>query len=102
MDGILRVERVVVLLDVWLDADLFPFPKMKVKVLERSSNDYLAITNVYRLDTKSREPEYVSGLAETVENAIDDLLVRFVSDVRENSERPLTEQDFEWSASEDF
>lgn len=103
MQGVSRIDRVAAHFEVWLDAALFPFPKMKVKVLERSGGDFLAVTNVHRRNASSRHPEYVSGLGDNVESALQDLLERFVSDVRENSpHNALGEEDFEWSAPEDF
>lgn len=36
-DGIVRIDSVVAELEVWLDAELFPVPKMRVKVLQRSN-----------------------------------------------------------------
>jgi len=102
MDGVIRIEKVVAILEVWLDAT-FPFAKMKVKVLDRSKGDFLAVANLTFRNPTSGEPEYTSGLGNSIEEAVDDLLVRFVSDVR--SYKPgneLTEADFEWSAPEDF
>lgn len=103
MDGIVRIDKVAALLDVWLDPNLFPFPKLRVKVLERSSNDFLAVTNVLPRDPKTGELGYVSGLGGSIDESVDDLLCRFVADVRKYSEtRTMTAADFEWSAAEDF
>jgi hypothetical protein len=102
MDGVIRIDRVVEHLEVWVDQS-FPFAKFKVKVLESSSGDFLAIANVNVRNASSRVPEHVSGLGSTVEEAVDDLLVRFVSEARVHSPvGGLTEADFEWSAPEDF
>ncbi|WP_013628030.1 hypothetical protein [Rubinisphaera brasiliensis] len=101
MDGITRIESVIYY-DVWLDATLFPFPKMKVKVNERSS-DFLAVTNLHRRNGIARVTEYTSGIGESAEAALRDLLERFVADGRKH--RPTagyTEEDFEWSDYEDF
>ena len=87
---------------MWLDAT-FPFAKMKVKVLERSPGNFLAVPNLARRNAISGETEYTSGLGGNVEEAVSDLLVRFVSEVREHSPSSgLNEGDFEWSAPEDF
>lgn len=102
MDGIRRVDRVLSELDVWLD-DSFPFAKMKVKVIQRAVDDMLAVANVGIRNLASREREYISGLGATADEAVNDLLVRFVSLVRANTPpEGLTEKDFEWSAPEDF
>ena len=102
MDGIVRIDKVVAVLEVWLDATFFPFAKMKVKVLERS-HDFLAVANLAYRDPVSGVPEYTSGLGDNAEEAVNDLLLRFVSEIREYSpSTELTESHFEWSAHEDF
>jgi hypothetical protein len=102
MDGIRRIDRVVAQLEAWLDGS-FPFAKIKIKVLERDPGDLLAVPNVAIRHPTTRYPEGISGLGATVEEAVDDLLARFVAGVRENTPPTgLTEADFEWSAPEDF
>jgi hypothetical protein len=102
MNGAIRIDRVVAHLEVWLDQTL-PLAKFKVKVLERSPGEFLAVPNVAVRNASSRAPEYISGLGGTVDEAVDDLLVRFVSEARQHSPiGGLTEADFEWPASEDF
>ncbi|WP_157604918.1 hypothetical protein [Schlesneria paludicola] len=103
MDGIVRITRVVALFDIWVDTDLFPFLKMKVKVVEKSEGSYLALMNVHRRDRTSGETDYLSGFADTVDAAIADLLTTFVSEVREHvPEGGLIDNDFEWSDHENF
>jgi hypothetical protein len=100
--GVIRIDRVVEQIEVWLDQS-FPFAKVRVKVLERSSGGFLAVANVNVLNRTSREPEYISGLGSTVDDAVNDLLVRFVEEAREQTPiGGLTESDFEWAAPEDF
>ena len=102
MDGVIRIDRVAAMLEVWLDAS-FPFAKMKVKVLERSQGDFLAVPNLLYRDPDSGEIEYTSGLGDTVEEAVSDLLTRFVPEIRSHTKSGgLSEADFVWSASEDF
>jgi hypothetical protein len=102
MDGVIRIEKVVAMLEVWFDAT-FPFAKMKVKVLGRSQGDFLAVPNLAFRNPTSGEPEYTSGLGDTAEDAANDLLTRFVSEVRSyKMSNELTNEDFEWSAFEDF
>src|SRR5262245_12201315 len=100
MDGVARIDRVVAQLEVWLDGSV-PFPKMKVKVLQRQG-DYLAVPNVAVRDLVSGEPDGIAGLGSTADEALNDLLPRFVAGVRKNTPAGgLTEGDFEWSAPED-
>jgi hypothetical protein len=101
MDEIVKTERIAGYLEVWLGS-IFPFAKMKVKVLERSS-DFLAVPNLIFRNPSTGDPEYVSGLGDTSDEAIHDLLERFVADVKRlKPEGDLAESDFEWSAPEDF
>src|SRR5690349_6027730 len=82
MGGIARIDRVVAQLEVWLDGSFFPFPKMKVKVIQRQSGDFLAVPNVAIRNLTSREPDGISGLGNSVDEAVNDLLPRFVAGVR--------------------
>jgi len=102
MDGIIRIDRVIAEFDVWLDADLFPVPKMRVKVLKRAEG-FIAVTNLSRRDRSTGLPDGTAGLGSTADEALTDLLTRFVSDVREFlPENGLVESDFAWSAPDDF
>lgn len=102
MDGIIRIDKVVASYEVWLDA-AFPFAKMKVKVLQRGTEDFAAFPNLARRDPISRNPDYTCGLGGTADAALNDLLTRFVAEVREHlPSNGYTPDDFEWSAHEDF
>ncbi|MES1213107.1 MAG: hypothetical protein ABUL64_00835 [Singulisphaera sp.] len=100
---ILRVERVVAEFNVWL-GELFPFAKMKVKVIERNIGEgFLAVPNLVVRNRLSHDPEYISGISDTIDGALDDAICRFVELARQNApESGLTEADFIWSAAEDF
>jgi hypothetical protein len=102
MNDIIRIDRVVAEFDVWL-GEMFPFAKMKVKVLDRKNEGLLAIPNLHVLNKLSREPEYMCGLGDTVEEAVEDALARFTGLARQHMpETGLTIADFSWSAPEDF
>src|ERR1700722_6479784 len=102
MNDIMRIDRVAGEFEVWL-GEIFPFPKMKVKVLEQQGAGFLAVTNLHVLNKTSRDPEYMSGLGSNLDDALDDLITRFLDIVRENMPATgLSESDFIWSAAEDF
>jgi hypothetical protein len=102
MNGVIRIDRIIGYYDVWLE-NSFPFAKMMVKVIERSAHDYLAVPNLMVRHKTSREPEFISGLGPNAAEAVDDLLARFAEGVRSNTPAlGLTEDDFEWSAPEEF
>ena len=72
-------------------------------MLERSSLDFLAVGNLNRRNPQTGDPEHMSGLGQSTEEAVNDFLTRFVSDIREHAiGTELTSGDFEWSSPEDF
>lgn len=101
-NAIIRADLVVSELHVWLNEDLFPFPKMKVKILKRD-HDYVALPNLHVLDLQTRSPDYISGIGSDEDEAFCDLIERFV-DLAKNNSPPegLNEEDFEWSSPDDF
>ena len=102
MRGIIRIERIVAEFNVWLDAT-FPFAKMKVKVIERKPDDYLAISNLSIRNTHTGMSDPISGLGGSVEEALNDFLPRFIDLVKENTPaNGLSEEHFEWSSTDDF
>lgn len=102
MDGIARIDKVVAEFKVWPDNSLFPVPYMKVKIVQRE-DEFTAFPNLHRRHSQTRYPEYLAGTGNTAEEALSDLLVGFVAEVREHcpAER-YVEADFEWSTHEDF
>ena len=103
MHGIVKIERVVALLDVWLDQELIPIQRMKVKVVERNGPEYLALTNLHRISRESQPPEYISGLGDTIDDAVKDLLHYFIRDIQKY--RPAegySLDEFGWSEPDDF
>jgi hypothetical protein len=102
MTGIVRIDQVVGMYEVWLD-ESFPFAKMKIKVLKRGDGDFLAVPNLAVRDRISRQPEFMSGLGADPKSAIDDAMEYFMKEVDENRpDRDFAEDDFEWPACEDF
>ncbi|ODA28179.1 hypothetical protein [Planctopirus hydrillae] len=100
--GITRLERIVAEYDAWLDLDLFPVSKMRVKVIQRL-NDYAAFTNLRRCNRADGQPDGTAGLGDTPDEALKDLLTRFVAEAREALPPDgFVETDFVWSAPEDF
>ena len=102
MKGFIRINRVAASFEIWLD-DTFPFAKMKVKVIEQPNGEFFAVANLAVRNRVTRQPEGVAGLGTTIDEALEDVLKRFMSESQ--SHRPsngFTENDFEWSAPEDF
>ena len=102
MDGIRKIERIVAYLDVWLGA-LFPIAKMKAKIVETPSGAFTAFANLALRNSTSGIPEFTSGSGSTQHEALTNLLTNFVSEAKSHPRGAnLTEDDFEWSAPEDF
>jgi hypothetical protein len=100
--GIARIDRVTAIFEVWSDG-FFPFAKFKVKIVERSDRSFLGVPNVAIRNASTGEPEYISGLGKTADEAMVDTLQRFVKEVEGNlPAKELSEADFVWSACEDF
>jgi len=111
MEGIVRINRVVALFEVWV-GEHFPFAKMRVKILSNvgaelteptESGEYVAVPNVAVRSAITHEADYISGIGNTIREAVDDLLARFVALAQENTPpNGLTESDFVWSECSDF
>ncbi len=110
MRGIIRIDRVVANFEVWPDGQ-FPFAKFKVKILSRLEADsseslpgnFLAVPNVAIRSIIDNEADYTSGIGNTVQEALSDLLVRFIEQAQENiPANGFKDSDFVWSECEDF
>jgi hypothetical protein len=95
-----RIERIAEVFEVTSVGNI-PFVKFKIKVLERpeKSNKYIAFPNVAIKDVNG-SPDWICGSGNTIEEALDDGINNFMALIPENQE--LSEEDFEWSAPEDF
>ena len=76
-----------------------PFAYFKIKVLERQNGSLLAVPNVARLAANG-SPDWISGLGDSADVALQDAIKCFVDSVRDSDELPDAE--FEWSDTTDF
>jgi hypothetical protein len=101
--GIGRIEKEVAVFRVWLDHTIFPFPFMRIKIYRIRRGEYQASPNVLRKDRETGEPNYICGIGNSVETAMSDFFKYYLDDIRQNSVNgQLSEDDFDWSAPEDF
>ncbi|MBS2014611.1 MAG: hypothetical protein JST00_17115 [Deltaproteobacteria bacterium] len=73
--------------------------RFKIKILERSGGDYLAVPNLF-VKSEDGAPDYISGLGQTSAAALEDLLARLIPAIT-----ALTSDDdgiFEWADPRDF
>lgn len=99
IENVTRIDRVADEFHVWAHVTL-PFPKFKVKVLERRNGDFLGIPNVAVKNLEDGTPVWISGIGNTVEQALEDALRCFLATVEGRVN--LTEEDFEWSDPSEF
>ena len=77
-----------------------PFPKFKIKILERPNVGFMAVPNVAIKSAKDGSPDWISGLGSSVDEALEDALKNLMAMLGERMD--LTEADFEWSDPHDF
>jgi len=102
IEAVVRIDRVAEVFEIW-PAGEFPLAKFKVKVLQREGAQFLGVPNIAIKSPVTGEPEWTSGLGDSIEEALDDALRYFFREVQDSCyDRPLTEDDFCWASSEDF
>ena len=97
LHGAARIRKVVGVFEISENTRV-PYGKFKIKVLEDSLGGYLAFPNLAYL--KDGEPDWTSGLGETIETALQDALFNFMESLPKPNQCSLDY--FEWSAPEDF
>jgi len=101
--GIVRIDRLAGIFEVWPDEGDFPFAKFKIKVIERAGGDFLGVPNLAVRNSTTGDPEYISGLGQSIEGALVDTIKYFFREVKQHTPaKGLAEADFVWSACEDF
>ncbi|NLS91754.1 MAG: hypothetical protein GXX96_06185 [Planctomycetaceae bacterium] len=102
MEDVIRIDRVVAIFEVWPRTD-FPITKFKVKVLQRADAKFLGVPNAAIKNAVTGNPEWTSGMGDSIEEALKDAIRYFFLEVRQNrSDDSLTENDFSWASPEDF
>ena len=97
MNSIFSIDRVCAVFEV--HHHNVPGAKFKIKVLERSLGDFLAVPNVVAREADGT-PDHVSGLGSTSREALDDLLGRLTPWL--SAANPDEADRFEWSDPRDF
>lgn len=94
-----QIYKVVGEYDVWAHV-LLPFPKFKVKIKESSKGGFTGQVNVAFKSRLDGSPDWIVGLGNAPEEALEDAINNFINSVPENES--LTEEDFEWADPHDF
>lgn len=97
--GLGPLDRVVAVFQVGPPLERVPFPSFKVKVIDRANGSFLAVANVATLGPDGH-PTGEAGLGDSVDEALEDALRRFVRILDER--KPNSEADFARSAPEEF
>lgn len=91
------IERVVAIFEVVFRPS-FPVTRIKVKVLQRAPDSFIAFPNIAIKNLETGHPEWTSGLGDRIEDARDDAIRSFLADVEQyKGDRELSEGDFEWA-----
>lgn len=99
IDGITEINKVVAVFEVW-DTMRIPFGKYKIKIIENVKGGYIGIPNIAVKDSEDGTPNWISGLGETIAEALEDTIKYFLGTL--NMKDNYTDEDFIWSAVEDF
>ncbi|MFZ3589954.1 hypothetical protein ACOI1C_11895 [Bacillus sp. DJP31] len=99
IQGIARIEKVVGEFIVW-ELDKTPYGKFKVKIIENLQGTFTGYPNIELKNKEDGSPEWVSGMGQTIDEALEDTLKCFLEMINEREE--LTEDNFEWSDRYDF
>ncbi len=103
MDGITSIDKVVAMYEVTFSHAIVPNMQAKVKVLSRSIGDFMARINVARIDRQLGFSAGECDLGDTEQEALDDLLTRFVQDARMHMPpNGYLSSDFEWISADEF
>lgn len=103
IEGVARLDRVLEVFEVWPRNDL-PFAKFKVKIMQgRSGEGLTGCPNVAIKNPETRAPDWIGGCGTTVEETLEDTIRYFYLQIESRGyDRPLEEDDFEWSHPDDF
>jgi hypothetical protein len=99
IEGIGPVPRVAVTFRVGGTLVGFPFAAFQVKVMEQRNGSFLGVPNVAVL-SQDGSPDWISGLGNTVEEALKDALNHLVNSLDDRQDLP--ESSFVWSNHDDF
>lgn len=99
MAKIAKIERVVAEFQVW-SIEIFPYAKIKVKILEDSQGCYMGAPNMAAKSRRDGSPDWISGSGKSIAEALEDTIKLLLDSIAENG--AVSENDFEWSAPEDF
>jgi hypothetical protein len=99
--GIQHIERLVA--EFYVECSYIPSRYFRVKITEHQNGTYISRLNVC-LRNVDAVPEWISGLGESIDAALADAIQQLMNqfDQRGQGKYDLTEDDFEWAASEDF
>lgn len=99
VEGIGLIEKVVAEFQIW-SIEKIPSGKFKVKIFERQNSTFIGSPNIAVKSLEDNYPDWICGMGASIEEALEDTLKYFMGTLQGRED--LTEEDFEWSAHEDF
>jgi hypothetical protein len=100
--GVQRIERVVA--EFYVECAYLPSRYFRVKVTEDSEGHYAGRINVGLKSLQDDCPEWIVGVGANIDMALEDTIQGFLRSLDRcgRDKLSLTDEDFEWSACEDF
>ena len=101
INGIVGIERVVA--EFQIECPEIPNRYFRVKITENKNDRYIGRCNI-SICNRDGFPEWISGLGNSIDEALEDTLRQFMRSLQQGKgdRSILEENDFEWSACEDF
>jgi hypothetical protein len=99
VEGIGSIEKVVAEFHIW-STEKIPYGKFKVKIFESQNGSFTGSPNIAVKSLEDDSPDWIGGMGTSIEEALEDTLKCFMDTLKGRED--LTEEDFEWSAHEDY
>jgi hypothetical protein len=102
MAGVQRIERVIA--EFYIECAYLPSRYFRVKVTEDGKGNYVGRINVSLKNMQDDCPEWISGFGTSIDIALEETIRGFLRSLDKcgRDKYSLTDDDFEWSAFEDF
>lgn len=102
---IAEINRVITVFEVW-SYDKIPYGKFKIKILENRRGQFIGIPNIAIKNLEDGTPEWISGLGNTVDEALNDSIENLMNSIEgyniKDANGMVNPCCFEWSESQDF
>lgn len=102
---IAEINRIVTIFEVW-SYEKIPYGKFKIKILESCRGGFIGIPNIAIKNLEDGTPEWISGLGNTVDEALRDAIENLMSSIETyaiwDENGMIDSAYFEWAEPHDF